>query len=137
MGLYLCVFEDDITDVEVAGIEVGGYDDFHAFREAVGEQLEHGAWGSRFPVLMRHHDSEGAWGSGEAEALARELREIKAEMERLPRRPFGTGWQGSAATQIPTNLAESWIDVDGSPLLDGMIALTAVSISQHRPIEFQ
>ena len=40
MGLYLCVFASRQTDEEVAGVEVGGYDDFPAFRTAVADRLE-------------------------------------------------------------------------------------------------
>lgn len=39
MGLYLCVFDDDI---ELEGVEVGVYEDFNFFRDAVTATVEHG-----------------------------------------------------------------------------------------------
>ena len=122
MGLYLCVFSSQAADEEVDGVEVGSDDDFHDLRGAVAQGLENGRWGSRFPVLMSHSDSEGEWSPAEAFALAGELETIEAEFAALPARGFAAGsWQEGVARSVglgPTTLGECFIDVDGEPLLE-------------------
>jgi Immunity protein 70 len=122
MGLYLCVFESDNDDVELEGVEVGTYDDFHLFRSTISERLEAGRWGSRFPTLMAHADSEGLWTPVQAAALAKELATIE--------RQLGRSGRSQAA-------GPGFVDVDGAPLVNRLIELAQVAIAAGRPIDFQ
>lgn len=141
MGLYLCIFSSDAADDEVDGIEVGSYDDFHSLRLAISRSLETGQWGSRFPVLMSHPDSDGEWSPAEAIALAEELQIIEAELAALPPSGFAAGsWQEGVAKSLglaPKTLRECFIDVDGEFLLERLklLALTAAKLGS--PISFQ
>jgi hypothetical protein len=140
MGLYLCVFAGEDDDVEIDGVEVGGYDDFQTFRVAVNEHLETGSWGSRFPVLMNHRDSDGIWAPDEAGALELELRTIAEEMRRLPPVELPQGWQRETAEERglkPMTLYESFFDIDGEPLLDRIADLARVAVETWQPIWFQ
>ena len=140
MGLYLCVFEGEDDDVEIDGVEVGGYDDFQTFRTAVNEQLETVSWGSRFPILMNHRDSDGIWTTDEAAALELELRTIAEEMGRLPPRDLPQGWQRKTAEERglrPMSLDETFFDMDGEPLLDRLADLARVAVENRQPIWFQ
>ena len=131
MGLYLCVFASSDVDDEVDGIEVGSYDDFHQFRATVASCLEQGVWGSRFPVLMGHPDSDGEWSPSQCADLANELTTIRGELARLPPRPFAEGtWQSKIAetSGLPNgSLLDHFIDVDGEPLLDRLLQLARSS----------
>jgi Immunity protein 70 len=134
VGLYLCVFSSEAADDEVDGVEVGSYDDFHSLRATVAQGLENGQWGSRFPVLMSHPDSDGEWSPAEATALAGELEIIGTEFAALPARNFATGsWQEGVAGSLglaPKTLRECFIDVDGELLLERLreLALTAAKL---------
>jgi hypothetical protein len=142
MGLYLCVFAAPASesDDELEGVEVGSYADFGAFRDAVADRLEPDGWGSRFPLLMGHEDSDGEWTAGQVGDLAAELRVIRAEFEALPPGDFGAPWQAKLAESLgwqPASLAGCFLDVDGEPLLDRLIELTDVAARVSRPISFQ
>ena len=137
MGLYLAVFDGD---EEVEGVEVGSYSDFAAFRTAVVEQLEGGAAGSRFPTLMLHSDSDGAWSPEEAARLQIELRQIRDAFRKLPPAEFKGGWQAGVASSLgiaPKNLHESFFDVDGEPLIERLEHLAQVAHEHDRDILFQ
>jgi hypothetical protein len=120
---------------------LGSYDDFHNLGVAVAQGLESGQWGSRFPVLMSHSDSDGEWSPAEAFELAGELEIIETEFAALPARGFAAGsWQEGVAGSMglaPATLGECFIDVDGEPLLErlGQLALTAAKLDA--PISFQ
>lgn len=140
MGLYLCVFGDDRVDDEIEGVEVGSYADFNRFRQIVADNLENGDWGSRFPVLMGHDDSDGTWAPEEAAQLERELLSIGDEFARLPPIDFEPGWQADVARSNgikPQSLLESFIDVDGEPLLERLIEVTRAAVTAQMPICFQ
>jgi hypothetical protein len=140
MGLYLCVFADDATDEELDGVEVGGYGDFGLFRRTVAERLEPGGWGSRFPVLMSHPDSDGTWSPQEAALLETELLTIADEFARLPPVPFGSGWQQTVVRQLglqPVSLLRCFIDVDGEPLVNRLVGLCRDAQRVRRDIWFQ
>lgn len=140
MGLYLCVFADDATDEDVEGVEVGGYDDFNVLRQAVADQLEPAGWGSRFPVLMSHADSDGTWSPEEAYRLEAELVTIASEFVRLPPAAFPPGWQEAVAKQLglrPISLLQSFIDVDGEPLIHRLAGLCREAQRIRRHIWFQ
>jgi hypothetical protein len=140
MGLYLCVFADDASDEELEGVEVGGYDDFDQLRQAVAERLEPAGWGSRFPVLMSHPDSDGIWSPQDASRLETELLTIAGEFARLPPIAFAPGWQQTVAKQLglqPASLLHCFIDVDGEPLLDRLVRLCREAQRIRRDIWFQ
>lgn len=140
VGLYLCVFQDDDSDHEIEGVDVGSYDDFHALRAEVAAICEGGVRGSRFPVLMNVADSGSVWTPEESERLCGELAQIAHEWKSQPPKSFGVGtWQAREAVRLgirPVNLAEFYIDVDGEPLLDRLMALAQLSAESGRPIEF-
>jgi hypothetical protein len=141
LGLYLCVFTSAMDDDEVDGLEVGSYDDFFGFRSAVAAELEGGAWGSRFPVLMSHSDADGEWSSVESAELLGELRIIAEELADVPARGFDSGtWQSAVAKMVgimPTTRADNFIDVDGEPLLARLMGLAEAAASRGLPISFQ
>jgi hypothetical protein len=138
VGLYLCVFASDDTDEELDGIDVGGYDDFHDFRQAVSDKVEAGQWASTFPRLMNHPDSDGEWTPGEAALLIGELGAIQKAFEQLPPEP-ASGWRAEAIRMkgLPQSLADCFVDVDGEPLLERMVALAKLCADRKRPIIFQ
>ena len=140
MGLYLAVFASADVDDELDGVEVGSYADFNRLREYVTGHLEGKVYGARFPTLLMHVDSDGTWSAEEAGRLERELREIQAEFAQLPPMPFAEGWQQDAARRLgvrPATLADSFIDVDGEPLLDRLLALAALAHGKGLDIWFQ
>lgn len=139
MGLYLCVFTEGDDDVELEGVEVGGYDDFAAFRQIVADHLEGGNWGSRFPTLMMQPDSDSTWTSDQASTLESELLTIGDELARIPPAELH-GWQAEAARQVglaPASMLESCIDVDGEPLVQRLIDLARTASASGQPIWFQ
>lgn len=137
MSLYLCVFRGPD---EVAGVEIGPYSDFGALRAYVAAELEGGAAGARFPVLMGHSDCEGEWSPAEAGRLVAELDAIRAEAAGAPVRPFPSEWQRRLAGALglrPTCAAECFLDVAGRPLLLSLRALAAGAARAGLPITFQ
>ena len=137
MGLYLCVFDGDD---ELDGVEVGSYADFEFFRNTVTEQLDGGATGSRCPTLIDHSDSDGEWSPAECETLRTELAMIEQRFKQLPSQDFGADWQKQVGDSLglnPSSLNDSFIDVDGEPLVERLIALCDVAISRGCPILFQ
>jgi hypothetical protein len=137
MGLYLCVFDGDH---EVDGVEVGLYEDFDGFRTTVQRFLEKGGWGSRFPVLMGHTDCDGAWSADEAASLLKELGVVQQELARIPGPAFKPGWRAEVAEELgleAKTLADSFIDVDGEPLIERLMGLCRVAVERGLPILFQ
>ncbi len=136
MGLYLAIFDGD---VELDGVEVGAYADFSTFRDAVVSNLEAGNAGSRFPALILHSDCDGEWAPEQAAALEAELEVIAKEFAGFPPVPLD-GWKSEVAKMVgtrPTNLADSFFDIDGEPLLERLIGLARLSQDRHLPILFQ
>lgn len=137
MGLYLAIFDDQR---ELDGVEVGTYDDFGAFRDAVVNKLEGRAPGSLFPNLVLHSDCDGQWTPGEAAALEKELETISTRFRELPPIPLNVEWQRQVASTFgiqPRNLYDCYFDVDGEPLLERLIGLARLSRSKNLPILFQ
>ena len=137
MSLYLCIFAGE---TELAGVEVGSYAEFGAFRQAVAAELEGGKAGSRFPALMLHSDCDGVWSVDECGPLQEELRTISAEMRARPARSFSSAAQRAVATargRQEEHGGESFVDVDGEFLLERLQGLVAVALHQGRPILFQ
>jgi hypothetical protein len=140
MGLYLCVFDRDGDDEELEGVDVGSYQDFGRLRSTVAQCLEPDGWGTRFPVLMSHPDSDGQWSPQEAATLEREMRAIDAELSRLPAQPLPPGWQSEVARKLgiePASLRDCFFDVNGEPLLDRLIELARTAVEASASIWFQ
>ncbi len=137
MGLYLCVFDDA---EELEGVEVGSYSDFEFFRSTVTELLDEGEAGSRFPTLMNHSDSDGEWSPSECASLKGELATITDWFRQLPGVQFRAEWQRQVADSLrlkPSSLYDSFIDIDGEPLLERLIRLCDVAVERHCAILFQ
>lgn len=138
MGLYLAVFRGD---EELEGVEVGSYADFGRFRDAIRRLLERGSAGTRFPTLMLHSDCRGSWSPEEAGRLLHELDQVEAEFQSLPpSAPEPGSWQESVLRDLgarPTSLSESFIDIDGEPLVARLRQLVGVAIAERLPILFQ
>lgn len=137
MGLYLGVFEDD---EELKGFQVGPYSDFGAFRDYVTLELEAGRLGSRFPTLIAHSDCDGEWSVAECEKLRNELSEIEAELRARSPSGFTSEWQRLVAKSIdlvPRNALESFIDVNGEPLVKQLQSLAEFALERRLPISFQ
>jgi len=136
MSLYLCIFRGD---EEIQGVEVGSYDDFGRFRDAVAERLENGRQGSRFPLLQLHPDSDGEWTPDESRRLEQELLDVQTRLSALPPAPFAHSQQATARELglKPRSLAESFIDVDGESLLSRLIELCRTAVQHKERILFQ
>ncbi len=111
MSLYLAVFDGG---QDVAGVDVGGYADFGAFREAVRAHAEDGRWASRFPTLMNHPDADGEW------AVER-LGELRSELRKLSK----------------NRRLDAFKDSEGRPLAVALLALTERALQLRQPILFQ
>jgi Immunity protein 70 len=138
VGLYLAVFDGDD---ELEGVEVGSYADFGVFRDAVAEHLERGVVGSQFPTLMLHSDCDGSWSPQEAAHLQGELEQIADGFRALPPLELKSGsWQSDLAKTlgiIPSNLYESFFDVDGESLIERLLEVIQVSRARSKEILFQ
>ena len=137
MGLYLCVFEED---EELDGVDIGSYSDFGFFRDVVTNQLEAGTPGANYPTLILHSDSDGEWSAQECAALQQELESIADAFRQLPPTEFNSDWQRAVAKSLglqPGNLYESFIDVDGEPLLERLLGLCRLAQERGQPILFQ
>jgi len=119
---------------------VVSYDDFYTLRTTVCERLKRGTWGSRYPTLMGHSDSHGVWSPEDAERLTAELVDVRNAFASLSSMGVIGEWQAEAAKNlrlIRANLADCFVDVDGEPLLDRLIALARTSVAGSRPIWFE
>jgi len=137
VSLYLCEFDGD---TELDGVEVGGYDDFNSFRMAVVNQLEGGRHGAKYPTLILHSDCDGKWTAEESVELEKELRSITTAFQDMPPSGFDSGWQKEAAKLFglrPVNLYESFIDVDGEPLIERLLTICRLAQERGQPILFQ
>lgn len=137
MGLYLCVFKEDI---EIDGVEIGSYDDFSYFREKVEEFVENNKWGEVCPTLMLHSDCDGQWTVEEAKILEEELLLVKKVFIEKPSIETNSAWLKDVKKLLglkPSNLYESFIDIDGELLIDRLINLCRISIMEDEPILFQ
>ena len=140
MGLYLCIYADDTDDLEIDGIEVGPYPTFTFFRNVVGNRLEVGDWGSRYPHLLQHSDCDGEWTVDELPELDVELRAIQQSMRGLPPPTNGDPWLESIHRELglkAADLSEYFVDTDGAPLLDRLIDLVRLARGAGRPISFE
>lgn len=136
MGLYLCVFRGE---EELAGVEVGSYDDFEAFR---GEaRAIDGRIFRRFGTLRLAVSPTSAWSPRAAARLARELTVLAGELKRLPPRPLPEGsWQAELARErhlTPATRYDCYFDLDGEPLVERLLELCRVAVAEREPILFQ
>jgi hypothetical protein len=115
VSLYLCIFAEG---VEVAGVEVGGYSDFAAFRQHIAEHQEAGRPGERFPLLLLHSDCAGQWPAADCGRLRLELARLRAEMGADP-------------------VLAAFCDVDGENLVEQLAALAEIALASGQPILFQ
>lgn len=139
MGLYLCVYDRDKSE-EIEGVEVGSYEDFKYFRDTISQALEGKIRGSRFPLLMNHHDSDGLWDVSESIELQKEIKVIMKEAAEKPAVPYSADWQKQVAKTVgheSKTLYDSFIDVDGEPLLERLADLCSISEEHKLPILFQ
>lgn len=138
VSLYLCIMDDD--EDEVDGFQPGAYSDFGAFRDYIARELEHGEAGSRFPTLMLHSDCDGEWSVNDCATLQGELTTIAAEMKARPAVALASGWQKNVATDaglVPRSAFESFIDVDGEPVVERLQKQVATARERGLPILFQ
>jgi hypothetical protein len=137
MGLYLCVFDDD---EELEGVEVGSYEDWNTFVQAVVDAAEGGNRGSRFPILSLHSDCDGQWTPTECAELERDLDEIARSLQTRPPAPVPAGWKGEIVKRLGlrfTNLGDCFFDVDGENLIDRLRCLVRVAVGAEKPVLFQ
>ncbi len=137
MSLYWCLLADGR---ELDGIDAGSYADFGRLRRVIGEQLEGGVPGSRFPTLMQHSDCDGEWSPAACGQLEAELAAIIAELKRRP--PLPSGWDRPAgpadpAGPEPANAFECFLDADGQYLLERLRFLAALARHLGQPVLFQ
>ncbi|MGD1031003.1 MAG: Imm70 family immunity protein [Opitutaceae bacterium] len=137
MSLYLCVF---VSGAEAEGIDAGSYSDFNRLRHYIVGALEDGKTGARFPNLILHSDCDGVWSPKDCTGLRDELAQIIDFMRERPAERFPPGWQDALARMLrlePRNALESFIDVDGAPLLLRLLDLVEIALSAGEPILFQ
>ena len=136
MGLYLCVFRGDD---ELAGVDVGSYEDFERFRDAA-RALDRRVF-RRFGILRANVKPNTSWSRREAERLADELEVFGIELKKLPPHAFAPGsWQEAVAQELgltPASLYDCFFDVDGEPLVDRLRALCRVAVEARERILFQ
>ena len=137
MGLCLYVFDresgGDEDPEELAECDVGHYSDFGCFRDTIVRHLGADA----YPTLMQHSDCDGEWTLKEIPTLERELREIAARFKQLPpEAPVGAFEHTAEYRLSATSLYESFHDVNGTNLFEGLLDLCAVAREQGRPITF-
>lgn len=136
MGLYLCVFD---RSEELEGVEIGSYDDFGVFRDAVIDLVEDGELGTVCPVLVLHHDCDGEWTPAEAARLIEELNLVQAVFRRHPAIAL-EAWQHDIASEraLPLEtLDDCFFDIDGERLIDRLRELANVSVASGQPVLFQ
>ena len=148
MGLYLCIFDESGDDI--CGVEVGLYEYFEAFRNAVSKYTNKGFAAKFFKskskfslpmtTLLHHSDCDGSWSVDECTQLQKELEEIKQvfvnepvdfsifELKQDIFKFFGIK---------PKNLFECFVDSDCEFLIDRLMELCNLAIQNNRPIMFQ
>ncbi len=133
MGVRLYVENDH---GELAAVETETEDDFMYFRDSVHMALEDGKFASRFPTLMKTFLTD--WEKEDAVALERELKEIHAAFRKLPPMPRDGNWRAKLirSGRKPETLAEVYLDKDGAPLIERLIALARVASDNGLPIRW-
>ena len=121
---------------ELAAVETATEDDFMYFRDSVHLALEGGKFASRFPILFKTFLSD--WQAEDVPSLERELKEIHAAFRALPPEPPDGNWRRKLrhSGRTPETLAEVYVDRDGAPLLEGLIALARIAREKGLPIQW-
>ena len=121
---------------ELGAVETETEDDFMYFRDSVHMTLEDGEFGGRFPTLMKTFLSD--WEKEDAADLERELTEIHAAFRKLLPQPPDGNWRAKLmrSGRKPERLAEVYVDKDGEPLLERLIALARVARENGLPIKW-
>jgi hypothetical protein len=133
MGVRLYVENDR---GELAAVETETEDDFMYFRDSVHLALEEGKFAGRFPILMKTFLSD--WEKEDVAGLERELNEIHAAFRKLPPMPPDGNWRAKLmrSGRKPGTLAEVYLDKDGAPLIERLIALAQVARDNGLPIKW-
>src|SRR5262245_56813965 len=133
MGVRLSVENDR---GELAVVETETEDDFMYFRDSVHLALEDGKFGGRVPILLKTFLSD--WEKEDAPSLEQELKEIHAAFRKLPPRPPDGNWRAKLirSARKPETLAEVYLDKDGGPLIERLIALAGVARENALPIKW-
>lgn len=121
---------------ELDAVETATEDDFMFFRDSVHLALEEGKFAARFPMLFKTFFSD--WPAEDVPALERELRDIQqAFRSRLPTPPDAS-WRARLrqSGRTPETLADVYVDKDGAPLLDRLIALAQTAREHGLPIQW-
>jgi len=137
VGLYIAVFQGD---EELEGVEVGSYQDFGDFRDAVCTIVENGDLGSVCPTLMLHEDSDGSWEPDEARMLLAELDVIERVFQSQAPIELNSQWKQEVADELglkPSNLLQCFFDVDGISLVSRLRQIAALAVARGVPILFQ
>jgi hypothetical protein len=121
---------------ELAAVETATEDDFMFFRDSVHLALENGKFASRFPILFKTFFSD--WEAEDVPSLERELKEIHAAFRTLPPEPPDGNWRQKLrhSGRTPATLAEVYVDRDGEPLLEGLIALAQTAGERRLPFQW-
>jgi hypothetical protein len=133
MGVRLVVANQA---AELAAVETATEDDFMFFRDSVHLALESGKFASRFPMLFKTFLSD--WLVEDIASLERELKEIHAAFRALPPEPPDASWRQKLrhSGRTPETLAEVYVDRNGAPLLEGLIALVQIARENKLPIQW-
>jgi hypothetical protein len=137
MSLYLAIYRDED---EIDSVEVGKYSDFNNFREVIANELENKRYGSVYPTLQNHIDSDGEWSVEQSAELRLELLDIKSRLKDKPICQISEKWKLETVKSngiILENLDDCFFDVDGELLTSRLILLCEKSINEQLPIIFQ
>jgi hypothetical protein len=136
VGLYLCVFRGD---EELLGVDLGSYEDFERLRNAA--RARDGRVFRRYGTLRVNITPTARWSPRDVARLASELTALREALRREPPVSFAPGsCQAERARELglaPASLADCFVDVDGRPLWDGLLALCRLSVEAREPILFQ
>ena len=133
MGVRLYV---ECQHRELDAVETATEDDFMFLRDFVHMALEDGNFASRFPILLKTFFSD--WHSENIPGLERELKQIHAAFRKLPPEPPDGNWRAKLrqSGRTPKTLAEAYVDRDGAPLLERLIALAQTAREKGLPIQW-
>jgi hypothetical protein len=117
---------------EFDAVETATDDDCMFFRDSVYWVLGDGKFASRFKTFFSD------WQSEDVPGLERELREVHAAFRKLPPEPPDGNWRLKLRPfgRTPETLAEVYVDRDGAPLLERLIALAQTARERGLPVRW-
>lgn len=130
----------DASGREIEGVDIGSYEDFNVFREAVAATLEKGKMGEICPVLNTHSDCDGEWTPEDAKGLLLELDRIQEALRQYPAVQLNSEWKRQvfqAEGLKRQTLLDSFFDIDGELLVERLRDLAKASVASNQPILFQ